>query len=267
MLTVPASAPHQHALRARLRTLYRSAAPGAVRFRYALLALDTASVAWIVATSFLTPGWFVWTVDIALGAVLLAEFAARFAATPRPLREAVRLVSLADLVAILSLLLAPILPHSAAFLRALRLLRLARSPRVLAQLRADLPGFRRNEEALVAATDLATFLFVMTAAVYESQHLLNGAIKNYGDALYFTVTALTTTGFGDITPRDTFGRLLTVVIMLAGVTLFLRLAQALFRPAKVRFPCPTCALQRHDADAVHCKACGTVLNIPDEGDG
>jgi voltage-gated potassium channel len=24
-------------------------------------------------------------------------------------------------------------------------------------------------------------------------------------------------------------------------------------------------LQRHDSDAVHCKACGTVLNIPDEG--
>jgi voltage-gated potassium channel len=22
---------------------------------------------------------------------------------------------------------------------------------------------------------------------------------------------------------------------------------------------------RHDVDAVHCKACGTVLNIPDEG--
>jgi hypothetical protein len=22
---------------------------------------------------------------------------------------------------------------------------------------------------------------------------------------------------------------------------------------------------RHDPDAVHCKACGTVLNIPDEG--
>jgi hypothetical protein len=25
---------------------------------------------------------------------------------------------------------------------------------------------------------------------------------------------------------------------------------------------PTCGLQRHDSDAVHCKACGTVLNIP-----
>ena len=53
--------------------------------------------------------------------------------------------------------------------------------------------------------------------------------------------------------------------MLAGVTLFLRLAQALFRPAKVRYPCPACGLQRHEPDAVHCKACGHLLNIPDEG--
>ena len=80
-------------------------------------------------------------------------------------------------------------------------------------------------------------------------------------------TALTTTGFGDITLAGTSGRMISVAIMIFGVTLFLRLAQALFRPNKVRFPCPTCGLQRHDPDAVHCKACGTVLNIPDEGTG
>ncbi|MET0528374.1 MAG: ion transporter, partial [Microvirga sp.] len=28
---------------------------------------------------------------------------------------------------------------------------------------------------------------------------------------------------------------------------------------------PVCGLQRHDRDAVHCKACGTTINIPDEG--
>jgi voltage-gated potassium channel len=35
---------------------------------------------------------------------------------------------------------------------------------------------------------------------------------------------------------------------------------------KVRHPCPRCGLQRHEADAVHCKACGMVLNIPDDED-
>ena len=73
------------------------------------------------------------------------------------------------------------------------------------------------------------------------------------------MTALTTTGFGDITLSGTTGRMITVVIMIFGVTLFLNL------DPEGRFACPTCGLQRHDSDAVHCTACGTVLNIPDEG--
>ena len=52
--------------------------------------------------------------------------------------------------------------------------------------------------------------------------------------------------------------------MIFGVTLFLRLLQALLRPQKVRFRCPACALERHELDAVHCKACGKLLKIPDE---
>jgi voltage-gated potassium channel len=111
------------------------------------------------------------------------------------------------------------------------------------------------------------FLFIMSGLVFETQYRTNPGIANYADALYFTVTTLTTTGFGDITLPGTLGRLLSVVIMLAGVTLFLRLAQTLFRPVKVRFPCQACGLQRHEPDAVHCKACGTLLNIPDEGRG
>ena len=60
-------------------------------------------------------------------------------------------------------------------------------------------------------------------------------------------------------------RLTSLVVMICGVTLFLRVVLVLFRPHKVRQPCPTCGLQRHEPDAVHCKACGTTLNIPDEG--
>ena len=53
--------------------------------------------------------------------------------------------------------------------------------------------------------------------------------------------------------------------MLVGITLFLRLAQTIFRPHKISHDCPTCGLKKHDPDAVHCKACGNLLCIPDEG--
>ena len=42
--------------------------------------------------------------------------------------------------------------------------------------------------------NLAVFLFIMTGVVYQTQHWSNPAIANYIDALYFTITALTTTG-------------------------------------------------------------------------
>ena len=81
------------------------------------------------------------------------------------------------------------------------------------------------------------------------------------------VAALTTTGFGDITLPGTLGRLISIIIMIFGVTLFFGLARAVLVPDKVRFRCPKCALLRHDRDAVHCKACGEVLKIPDDGLG
>jgi voltage-gated potassium channel len=255
----------RHGPRVVLRHLYGAMTPEAKRFRYALLALDLLSVAWIVAASYLGPTPTVLAVDVALGAVLLAEFGLRVAATGRPLRAAAQPLNIADLLAILSLLLAPLLLGAAGFLRVLRTLRLLHSVRLIASLRSDLPFFRENEEATLAAAQLGVFLFVASGLVYETQRHGNPKIADYGDAFYFTVTAITTTGFGDITLEGGVGRALSVMIMLAGVTLFLRLAQALFRPVKVRFPCPACGLQRHDPDAVHCKACGTLINIPDEG--
>ena len=77
---------------------------------------------------------------------------------------------------------------------------------------------------------------------------------------------MTTTGFGDIALPGMAGKLTSIVTMIVGISLFVRLAQAIFRPDKVFFRCPHCGLQRHEPDAVHCKACGHLLNIPDEGE-
>lgn len=106
----------------------------------------------------------------------------------------------------------------------------------------------------------------MTSLVYETQHYTNPKISNYADALYFTVTALTTTGFGDIVLDGTTGRMISVLIMIFGVSLFLRLVQVILRPEKVDFRCTDCGLLTHDRDAVHCKACGKLLNIPNESE-
>ncbi|MBX9933453.1 MAG: potassium channel family protein [Methylobacterium sp.] len=249
----------------RLRDLYEGDTDRAHRFRYGLVAFDVATIFYIVVSSFMPRVALVQGLDIAMGVVVLLDFTARMMISRRPGRELVRPTTWADIAAVISFL-APIVVEGAAFLRILRTLRLLQTYQLLDRLRADSAFFRRNEEAIFAIVNLAVFVFVMTGIVYATQHRSNPAIGNYVDALYFTVTSLTTTGYGDITLKDTPGRLISVVVMIFGVTLFLRLAQVLFRPNKVRFPCPSCGLQRHEPDAVHCKACGTVLNIPDEGE-
>jgi len=226
--------------------------------------LDIVTVTFIIATSFLPRGKVIESLDVVFGVLILADFSARLIISRHPLQDFTRLSTWTDLVVMISLL-APLAGEAGGFLRTLRTLRLLRDYQMVARLRADSSFFQRNEEVIFAVANLAVFIFVMTGIVYETQKSHNNHIANYADALYFTVTALTTTGFGDITLPGTVGRLITVVIMIFGVTLFLNLAKALLAPAKVRFPCPICGLQRHDSDAVHCKACGTVLAIPDEG--
>lgn len=251
-------------LRKSIRRLYEGETPEGFRFRYGLLAFDIVTVLFIIATSFLPSNDVTEALDVVFGLVILADFSARLLVSRQRLRDLTRFSTWTDVIAIISFL-APLAGEAGGFLRILRTLRLLRDYQMLVRLRQDSTFFQRNEEVIFAVTNLAVFIFVMTAIVYETQKLRNPQISNYADALYFTVTALTTTGFGDITLPGTTGRLISVVIMIFGVTLFFNLARALLSPNKVRFACPTCGLQRHDADAVHCKACGTVLNIPDEG--
>ncbi|HEV2564999.1 MAG TPA: ion channel [Microvirga sp.] len=251
-------------LRDKLKLLYEGDTLEAHRFRYALLVFDIATIVFIVVSSFLPHSLLVQGIDVILGLIVLADFSARLAISPTPWKDLLHPTTLADVAAIVSFL-APIVGEGIGFLRILRTVRLLHTYQLLARLRADSAFFRRNEELIIASVNLGVFIFIMTGFVYETQHRANDKINNYVDALYFTMAALTTTGFGDITLTGTLGHLISVVIMIFGVTLFLRLVQVLLRPNKVKHPCPVCALQRHDRDAVHCKACGTILNIPDEG--
>lgn len=247
-----------------VRELYFGSSRRAALFQYGLLAFDIATIAFFIVVSFIEQHDWLVTVDLVLALVLAIELAARLWVDPAPRRRL--LSTTADAVVIVSLLL-PAFTESYAFLRMLRAVRLIRSYRVLGLLCRHSRWASSHEEVLLSALNLAVFLFMATAVVYVTQARINPAVHDYVDALYFTVTAMTTTGFGDITLPGTAGKLLSVVIMLAGISLFLRLVQTIFRPSKVRHECPVCGLLRHDSDSIHCKHCGTVLHIRTEGEG
>ncbi len=253
-------------LRARVRRLYLGDSPGAMRLRWATLAFDFGLILYFVGSTFVEHGPWLVKLDYVLGTLLLSEWAVRLWIARERLDFACRPMAMLDLAVILSLF-APTITGNFVFLRVLRALRLLRSYHVLRRLRAVSPYFARREQVIFSATNLLVFIFVVSAAVYSLQVHVNEEIGNYIDALYFTITTLTTTGFGDIVMIGEWGRLLAVLIMIVGVSLFLRLIQSIFRPSRVDYECPDCGLDRHDHDAIHCKHCGRLLHIRTHGDG
>ncbi len=241
--------------------LYHGSSRRDVSFRYALLAFDAFMLLFLVVSSFFRGSLAIEVLDAVLGLVVLLDFSARMAVSRHRWRDLVHPAGIADLVVIVSLL-APIVGESFAFLRVARALRLFRSYQTVSRLRTDVPFFRRNQDSIFAGLNLFIFIFVMTAIVYETQKGPATGIDNYVDALYFTVTTLTTTGFGDITLQGSFGRLLSVLIMIFGVSLFIHLVRTLFQPPRIAWRCQECGLSRHEADAIHCRHCGATLNIP-----
>jgi len=250
-------------LRARVRYLYHGSQSAAVKFRLAVIVVDVAIIAFFLAAPILrNMGWAFYLLDYVIAAVLALDLVARAYAYSDIKDWLKRPIVWVDLF-VLATLLFPAWLFNLGFLRMLRLWTLLNSDffwRTVGHRFDD----TRVEGIVRALANLVTFVFVATGFVYATFRGHHG-IAGYVDALYFTVATLTTTGFGDVTLPGPWGRLLSIAIMLVGITLFLRLAQALIKPSKVSYPCDRCGMQKHDADAVHCKACGNLLCIPDGG--
>ncbi|MDR7032335.1 ion channel [Mesorhizobium sp. BE184] len=249
-------------LRDTLRRLYHGTTPAAFRFQIAAVLVDLAIIGFFVATPVLQETRaFLW-LDYAVAALVAADIGARLLASNDVLRQFRQPTTWVDIFILLTLLF-PTALANLGFLRILRLWSLSRSGGLWRHFRD--PHLREWRDASHAVINLLTFLLVVTGFVYTFFFRDGAGLAGYVDALYFTVATVTTTGFGDIVLPGMAGKLTAIVTMIIGISLFVRLAQAIFRPAKVYFPCPQCGLSRHEPDAVHCKACGHILNIPDEG--
>lgn len=252
-------------LKSRITHLYAGSDRRSVRFRYTLILFDFATILYFVVIAAQPVTTVTLAIDLVLGLLILADFCARLWIAPNRWRMFWRLYTLADLVVIVSIALEPFFAGSFAFLRILRGLRMIHSYHLLADLRRDSKFFRRNEDAVIAAINLFVFVFLTASTVHALFFKPTGEPYSYVDALYFTVAALTTTGFGDITLSTPAGKLFSVFVMVVGVTLFVQLARAIIQPPKVRYTCRSCGLTRHDTDAIHCKHCGEPLKIRTEG--
>ena len=148
------------------------------------------------------------------------------------------------------------------FLRILRFFRLYRYSEKYLNVGhlLDSKKFQKLFTIKVIFTLFAIFI-VSAGLIYDVENKLNPKINNFSDALYFTVTTVTTVGFGDIVPVTELGRWVVMLTILTGIIMVPYYITTLNKflsitSKKKRSKCKFCGLKLHDPDASFCKSCG-----------
>ena len=107
--------------------------------------------------------------------------------------------------------------RAARIMRIVRVLRGIRAAKILGRLALA----RKAESTFLAASLVALMLVVMgSVSVLQFERAEGSNIRTAEDALWWSITTITTVGYGDRFPVTTEGRLVAVILMSAGVGLF-----------------------------------------------
>ncbi|HPA20593.1 MAG TPA: ion transporter [Verrucomicrobiae bacterium] len=101
--------------------------------------------------------------------------------------------------------------------RILRVLRAVRSARAIA--RVLMASRTRTAAASLVVAMLAVF-FVASMSILVFEKATGSTIKSAADAAWWTITTMSTVGYGDTYPVTPEGRILAAVVMVFGVALF-----------------------------------------------
>jgi voltage-gated potassium channel len=221
-----------------------------------------------------------WRAEVIIVLFFVIEYAARLYGAKSRLKQLGDVYSIIDLIAILPTLALLVLPVfgitlNFGFVKLIRIFRVFRIFRFL-RFTAD-PDFffgSITQPLLKVVRLILTILmifFISSGLFFYVEQDINTEVKNFGDAFYFTVVALTTVGFGDITPKSNAGKWVTVLMILSGIILIPWQISRIVREwvhmaSKAEIVCPGCGLRYHDRDASHCKACGLLIYQEYDGD-
>jgi voltage-gated potassium channel len=103
------------------------------------------------------------------------------------------------------------------FLRPLRTLRLVVLVEVLQKAFGDAI---RGRVVIYTAYSVVLLVYAASLAVLDVERSTPDAhIKNFGDAVWWSITTITTVGYGDFVPVTLIGRLIAVLLMVGGISL------------------------------------------------
>ena len=203
-------------------------------------------------------------VEFCLALIFLFEYLSRLDYADSALDEARSFYSVADLLAILPALLIGLVPvvGQLAFFRSIQVLRVLRFTRIALENDSFFNYDLTSRQVVVAELLILIFIILNlhAGAVYGVESAVNGDINNYGDSLYYSVVALTTTGFGNTVPVTAAGKLATSIGLIAAVTLIPWLVVRARETGEVDAQCSRCENDKHYSDANYCWRCGEELS-------
>ena len=199
------------------------------------------------------------------------EYALRLLCVGNPFKYAVSFYGVVDLLAIIPTYISPFLPGTQ-YLLVIRILRILRIFRIL-KLATYLGEATLLVKALRASSrKISVFLFtVLTLVVIfgSFMYVIEGGKNGFTSiprSIYWAIVTMTTVGYGDISPHTIFGQVMASIVMILGYGIIavptgivtVEMSQTFSRKVSTQV-CPECSAEGHDADAEHCKFCGTKL--------
>ena len=101
------------------------------------------------------------------------------------------------------------------FLRPLRVLRLVA---LIDALQKAFGDANRGRLVIYTAFTAALLIYAGSLAELDAERSGPGHIRNFGDAIWWSVTTITTVGYGDFVPFTFLGRLVAVLLMVGGIS-------------------------------------------------
>lgn len=212
--------------------------------------------------------------------VFTAEYVLRLLVVRRPLRYALSLWGVIDLLSILPTYISMFVPGAQALL-VVRILRVLRIFRILKLTRYVDEGsllmgalWRSRRKIFLFVSVLLTIAMIFGALMYVIEGPEYG-FDTIPTGMYWAIVTMATVGFGDLAPQTAGGRLITSVLILIGYSIIAvptgiytaELASGMLRnsgnPHDNR-GCASCGLEGHDPEATYCRQCGSLLAVPME---
>ena len=263
--------------------IYRSDTPPSRRFDLLLVYAIVASVLVVMLDSVqhihaARASWF-YVAEWGFTLLFTAEYTLRLLVVRRPLRYALSIWGVIDLLAILPTYLSLLLPGAQTLLvvRALRILRVFRILKLTRYIEESgilmQALWRSRRKILLFLSMVVTIAIVAGSLMYVIEGPGHG-FSNIPASMYWAVVTMGTVGFGDIVPQTTLGRFVTSVLILIGYSIIAvptgiytaELANGMRRAEAWRRRddrgCIVCGHEGHEQEARYCNRCGHELPEP-----